>query len=205
MSYKYHKSSYSPIAILHPKHTYYSKYGYYQIIIHHPFSSNYPKSIYYSKTIIYPKYSYYPIVTLYNTLFMQLPSKLGLNFDLVLCSLSVNRPQLTTQSLLFVKPLLVERCFHFQVSIWLFAQHHVYLQMFQLCELRANNFDDFRLLAVQCLHFKSSTSGFANFSLLHCPQDLFALSLPKFICNMLNCSPTLLTVSISWWEASRRW
>ena len=86
-----------------------------------------------------------------------------LNFDLVLGSLSGNHPQLTTQSLLSVEPVLVEHYFHFQALIWLFAQHHVYLQMFQLCELRANDFDEFWLLAVQCLRCKSFFFEFCKF------------------------------------------
>ena len=51
------------------------------------------------------------------TRFIWLPSKLGLNFDLVLGSPLGNCPQLTTQSLLLVKPVLIERYFHFQASI----------------------------------------------------------------------------------------
>ena len=39
------------------------------------------------------------------------------NFDLVLGSPSGNRPQLTTQSLLSVEPVLVEYFFDFQASI----------------------------------------------------------------------------------------
>ena len=112
------------------------------------------------------------------TRFLWLPSKLELNFDLVLGSLLGNRPQLTTQSL-----LLVERYFRFQASIWLFARHHVYLQMFQLCELRANDFNEFRLLAVQCLCFENILD-FASFSLLQCLQGLFAPPRPKFICDI---------------------
>ena len=85
------------------------------------------------------------------TRFIWLPSKLGLNLDLVLGSPSANRPRLATQSLLSFEPVLVERYFHFQTSVWLFPQHHVYLQMFQLCKLRDNDFDEFCLSAVQCL------------------------------------------------------
>ena len=123
------------------KYTYYHKYAYYPVILHHPLSYNYAKNVCYSKAIIYPKYTYYPIATLSNTRFIWLPSKWRLNFDLVLCSSSGNWPQLTTQCFLLVKPDLVERLFHFQASIWLFQQHDVYLQMFKLCELRANDLD----------------------------------------------------------------
>ena len=91
------------------------------------------------------------------------PQKLGLNFDLALGSPSGNRLQLTKQSLLFVKPVPIEHYFHFQASIWLFTQHHVYLQMFQLCELRANDFDEFRLSAVQCLCFEIFFFNFCKF------------------------------------------
>ena len=76
------------------KLTYYPKYAYYPIILQHPLSYNYYKSIYYSKAITYAKYTYYTTVTLSNSHFIWLPSKLGLSFDLVLCSLSGNRPQL---------------------------------------------------------------------------------------------------------------
>ena len=76
------------------KLTYYPKYAYYPIILQHPLSYNYYKSIYYSKAITYAKYTYYTTVTLSNSHFIWLPSKLGLSFDLVLCSLLGNRPQL---------------------------------------------------------------------------------------------------------------
>ena len=47
---------------------------------------------------------------------------------------------------MLVKPVLFERCFCFLASIWLFAQHHLHLLMFQLCELWANGSKEFRLL-----------------------------------------------------------
>ena len=154
------------------KYTYYHKYAYYPVILHHPLSYNYAKNVCYSKAIIYPKYTYYPIATLSNTRFIWLPSKWGLNFDLVLCSSSGNWPQLTTQCFLLVKPDLVERLFHFQASIWLFQQHDVYLQMFKLCELRANDLDK-SMSPFQ----KFLLRVFASFSLLQCARDLFAPSL----------------------------
>ena len=83
--------------------------------------------------------SYMPKVATYSlshTRFIWLNSRLGLNFDLVLGSPSENCPQLTAQSLLSVKSVLFELCSHFQSSKWLFVQHYVYLQMFQLCKLR---------------------------------------------------------------------
>ena len=97
------------------------------------------------------------------TCFKWLPSKLGLNFDLVLDSPSRNCPQLTTQSLLLAEPVLIEHYLCFQASIWLFAQHHVYFQIFKLCKLRANDFNEFCLLAVQCLHFISFFFEFYKF------------------------------------------
>ena len=159
------------------KHTYYPKYAYYPIILQHPLSYNYAKSVYYSKAIIYHKYTYYPIVALSNIRFIRLLSKLELNFDLVLGSSLGNRPQLTTQSLLLVKPVLVERFFHFQSSILLFAQHRVYLQMFHLSELWVNEFDEFWLLAVQCLPFKSFFLEFCKcFVVAMCAGSLCAIS-----------------------------
>ena len=68
--------------------------------------------------------------------FIWLSSKLEFNFDLILDSLSSNCHQLTMQSLVSVEPVLVERFFfHFQASISLFTQDHVYLKMFQSREL----------------------------------------------------------------------
>ena len=100
------------------------------------------------------------------TPFIWFSSKLDLNYDLVLSSSLGNHPQLTTQSLLLVKPAFVEYCFLFQASIWLFAQYHVYLQIFQLFELQANGFDEFQLSAVQCLHFKSIFFKVSTFFIL---------------------------------------
>ena len=58
----YPKCFYYPIAILHPKHTQYSKNIYYPIIIYHPFSYKYPINFYYPKTILQHKYTYYSII-----------------------------------------------------------------------------------------------------------------------------------------------
>ena len=55
--------------------------------------------------------------SLSRTRFIWLPSKLWLNFDLVLGSSLGNCPEITTQPLLLVKPVLLERYFHFQASI----------------------------------------------------------------------------------------
>ena len=76
---------------------------------------------------------------------------------------SGNRPQLTIKSLLSAEPVLVECYFHFQASIWLFAQHHVYYQMFQFWELRANDFNEFRFSVVPCLRFESFFFQFCKF------------------------------------------
>ena len=45
--------------------------------------------------------------------------------------------------------------------------------------------------------WKVSSSSFLSSLFLQCAQELFALSRPKFICNMLKCSPTLSTVNIA--------
>ena len=99
--------------------------------------------------------------------FIWLSSKLELNFDLILDSLSSNCHQLTMQSLVSVEPVLVERFFfHFQASISLFTQDHVYLKMFQSRELQVNEFDKFQLSAVQNLHFKRFGLDFCKFFVL---------------------------------------
>ena len=132
-------------------------------------------------------------------------SKLGLKLDLVLGSPSGNRPQLTTQSLLSVEPVLVERYFLFQASIWLFAQHHVYLQMFQLCELPANDFDEFWLTAVQCLRFESFFFEFCKFfPLAMFTGTLCAISTKihlqyvELFCSAFDCTNQLMK-SIQGW------
>ena len=67
-------------------------------------------------------------------------------------------------------------------------------KMFQLYQLPVNGFDEFRLSAVQCHRLESFFFEFCKFFVLAVLAGTLCAISTKFICNMWNSSPTLLTL-----------
>ena len=134
--------------------------------------------------------------SLSRTCFIWLPS---LNFDSVLSSPSENRPQLTTQSLLLVKPVFAECCFALSSKLQSYCSRNtmfIYICLnYARYEPMVSMSFNFRQCNVSAS--KVSFSSFASFSLLQYLQELFASPRPKFIGYMLKSSPTFLTVNMS--------